>query len=127
MHLNDLPRILLRLWWLVVAVTVVVAGATLWVASASQSYAARTDVTVVGTNVADDLSAERGKPPLFDAVHGAREFIVEEVGEPRHAEAGGVETFEIFRLSFKVLKAFDRQHRADGPGGSGGGSQQGVE
>ena len=75
----------------------------------------------------DDLSAERGESALFDAVHGAREFIVEEVGKPGHAEAGGVETFEIFRLSFKVLKAFDRQHRADGPGGSGGGSQQGVE
>ncbi len=74
MHLNDLPRILLRLWWLVVAVTVVVAGATLWVASASQSYAARTDVTVVGTNVADDLSAERvavfvrGELPVYQSL-----------------------------------------------------------
>ena len=29
MHLNDLPRILLRLWWLVVAVTVVV-GSSGW-------------------------------------------------------------------------------------------------
>ena len=74
MHLNDLPRILLRLWWLVVAVTVVVAGATMWAASASRSYAARTDVTVVGTNVADDLSAERvavfvrGEIPVYQSL-----------------------------------------------------------
>lgn len=74
MHLNDLPRILLRLWWPVVAVTVVVAGATMWAASASRSYAARTDVTVVGTNVADDLSAERiavfvrGEIPVYQSL-----------------------------------------------------------
>ncbi|MBK7820123.1 MAG: hypothetical protein IPJ61_03365 [Tessaracoccus sp.] len=74
MHLNDLPRILLRLWWLVVAITVVVAGAALWIASASTSYSARTDVTIVGTNVADDLSAERvavfvrGELPVYQSL-----------------------------------------------------------
>ena len=48
MHLNDLPRILLRLWWLVVAVTVVVAGATMWAASASRISAVSSSISAAG-------------------------------------------------------------------------------
>ena len=57
---------------------------------------------------------ERGQPALFEPVHRPGEIIVEEMGEPRHAEARGVKLVEIGDVAFEPVQSFDAEHSADG-------------
>ena len=61
----------------------------------------------------DHLPAEGGKAALLDPVHRAGEFIVEEMRQADHAEAGVVEHVEVLGLALQVLRAFDRKQGAD--------------
>src|SRR3546814_9680053 len=62
----------------------------------------------------DDQPSERGEPAFFQAVHRSREVVVEEMGEPRHAETRGMEPVEVGELAVEAVQPFDAEHRADG-------------
>src|SRR3546814_10124460 len=62
----------------------------------------------------DLLPPERRQSTLLESVHRPGEVIVEEMGEPRHAEARGVEFVKVGELAFEDVQPFDAEHRADG-------------
>src|SRR3546814_3845681 len=60
-----------------------------------------------------DLAAQRGEAALFQAVHRPGKFIVEEMGDARHAESGGVQLVQIVDIAFEVVQSLDAQHRSE--------------
>ena len=59
------------------------------------------------------VATERRQSAFFQAVHRPAQFIVKEMREPRHAEPCVVQSVEILGLAFKIMEAFNGQHRAD--------------
>ena len=60
------------------------------------------------------VATKRRQSAFFQAVHRPAQFIVKEMGEPRHAEPGVVQPVEILRFAFKIMEPFNGQHGADG-------------
>src|SRR3546814_4955604 len=52
----------------------------------------------------DLLPPERRQSTLLESVHRPGEVIVEEMGEPRHAEARGVEFVKVGELAFEDVQ-----------------------
>ena len=63
----------------------------------------------------NNLTAKGGQSAFFQAMHRTRQFIVKEMGKPRHTKTGVIQPVQIGCLAFQILKAFDGQHRSDGP------------
>ena len=61
----------------------------------------------------DNVSTKRSQSAFFQAMHRTRQFIVKEMGESGHTEAGIIQPVKIGRFTFQILEAFDREHRAD--------------
>ena len=95
--------------------------------NASMAKMRDVDDHALGLHPAQYLPTERRQSAFFQAVHRPAQFIVKEMGEPRHAETGVVQTVEIFRLAFKIMEAFNGQHRADGAPVLLPRGQQGIE
>src|SRR3546814_20101942 len=85
------------------------------------------DDHALGRHRLDRLPPERRQSNLLESVHRPGEVIVEEMGEPRHAEARGVEFVKVGELAFEDVQPFDAEHRADGHRPAAAGGEQGVD
>src|SRR3546814_21195464 len=75
----------------------------------------------------DHLPPDRRQSTLLESVHRPGEVIVEEMGEPRHAEARGAEFVQVGELAFEDVQPFDAEHRADGPRPAAARGEPGAE
>jgi hypothetical protein len=71
------------------------------------------DDHALGFHPLHHLAAERRQPALGDAVHRARDLVVEEVRQAGHPKAGGIEHIEIVDVALEIVQPLDRQHTAD--------------
>ena len=95
--------------------------------NASMAEMRDVDDHALGLHPAQNVATERCQSAFFEAVHRPAQFIVKEMGEPRHAEPGVVQSVEILDFAFKIMEAFNGQHRADSAPVLLPRGQQGIE